>query len=217
MISQTQFIESAQSLKIHPAVLAGIIHIESGNRGFWQRPSNMPAQSELISIPDNVPVVLFERHVFARLTDNKYTSSHPTLSSITPGGYATGRTLAERGIREYLRILQAAQLNEDAAISAASWGVGQVLGRHWKLVNTDSPAHFRSMMEESEARQLEIVVRFLERSGILTVMQRPINDQFWTTLAGRYNGRNYATHRYHTRLREASEKYARDWQLPLTK
>ncbi|HZM28252.1 MAG TPA: N-acetylmuramidase domain-containing protein [Gemmatimonadales bacterium] len=41
-------------------------------------------------LPDRRPLILFERHVFHRLTQGRHSAVHPEISNATPGGYLGG-------------------------------------------------------------------------------------------------------------------------------
>src|ERR1700723_3384600 len=66
-------------------------------------------------LSDRRPQILFERHIFHRLTGGKFDQAYPDISSATPGGYSGGAA-------EYLRLQRALTLAERSALSSASWG-----------------------------------------------------------------------------------------------
>jgi hypothetical protein len=70
---------------------------------------------------DKKPVILFERHWFRKLTNGKFDAIAPDLSNKTPGGYGSVNDQHER-------LARAIGLDRQAALSSASWGLGQVMG-----------------------------------------------------------------------------------------
>jgi len=66
-------------------------------------------------LPDRWPKLLFERHIFHRLTGGRFDAEDPDVSQPTPGGY--GRS----GAHQYNRLAAAAiALNRGAALQSAS-------------------------------------------------------------------------------------------------
>src|SRR5580765_8565755 len=71
-------------------------------------------------LADRRPLILFERHYFSRLTKRKFDAEVPDISNKKWGGYGGGA-------REYDRLARAVKLDRVAALSSASWGLGQVM------------------------------------------------------------------------------------------
>src|SRR5262247_3943288 len=59
-------------------------------------------------LSDRRPVILFERHIFARETQHKFDAAHPDISNKTPGGYGAA------GAHQYDRLETAIALNRTA-------------------------------------------------------------------------------------------------------
>lgn len=143
---------------------------------------------------DGRPTILFEPHIFSRLTNHRYDASHPHLSSrrwnrkLYPGSQA-GR---------YQQLVDAIALDVDAALSAASYGGFQVLGQNWKALGYRSPWDFVLQHSHSVAEQLEGFVEFVEVNGLANALRT--GD--WAKFARGYNGPAYATHGYDKRLRQ---------------
>src|SRR5262245_53461643 len=76
-------------------------------------------------LSDRRPKILFERHIFSRLTHGQFDASHPDISQPSSGGYGDG------GAHQYERLGRALQLDRIAALKSASWGLGQVLGTNF--------------------------------------------------------------------------------------
>src|SRR6185295_10213057 len=74
-------------------------------------------------LADGRPKILFEAHVFGQRTQQRFTRSHPALSSRT-----WNRALYQGGAREWARLAAAMQLDRRAALESASWGAFQIMG-----------------------------------------------------------------------------------------
>ncbi len=116
---------------------------------------------------DRRPKILFERHIFSRLTQGAYDADHPDISAPTPGGYG------QSGAFQYDRLAVALSLDETAALQSASWGMGQILGTNYKSAGF---ADVRTMVDQfvkGENEQLQGMAAFIKsnstmRSGPLT-------------------------------------------------
>ena len=101
------------------------------------------------------------------------------------------------------------------AYESASWGLGQVMGFHWKALGYDSVYDFVALMRRSEDDQLEAMARYIERFGLV----EPLRRADWPEFARRYNGKNYKENNYDKRLQDAhhafsSAEMAPNWRLP---
>lgn len=100
--------------------------------------------------------------------------------------------------QEWLAVQLARTINEQAAIESTSWGAGQLLGRHWKLLGYDSPSDFASA-QSTEAEQLCAFSRFLE---FVARVLDPLRRHDWPEVARLYNGPGQVPH-YAAELAEA--------------
>jgi hypothetical protein len=138
------------------------------------------------------PTILFEPHIFSRLTNHRYDQSHPHLSSrswnrgLYPGSQ-DGR---------YKQLVDAMALDVNAALSAASYGGFQVLGQNWKALGYKSAWDFVFQHSVSVGEQLEGFVEFVEVNGLANALRA--GD--WAKFARGYNGPGYAQNQYDRRL-----------------
>src|ERR1700676_4708349 len=65
------------------------------------------------------PKILFERHKFSKHTGGRYDATAPDVSNPIPGGYGAP------GDFQYTRLGKAYDLDPNAALMSASWGLGQ--------------------------------------------------------------------------------------------
>jgi len=147
-------------------------------------------------LPDRRPPILYERHIFSRLTGGRFDDGD--ISSPTPGGYGPS------GATQYDRLSRAIALNRDAALQSASWGLGQIMGMNFGLAGFGGVEAMVSAMCDTEDSQLLAFAAFLKSSKLDTALQ--IHD--WTTLARGYNGPNYAVNNYDTKLRGEYQKFS---------
>jgi len=138
------------------------------------------------------PTILFEPHIFSRLTKRRYDASHKRISSrrwnrkLYPGSQ-NGR---------YKQMMQAASLDVDAAFASASYGAFQVLGNNWKALKYKSPWDFALQQSISVGDQLEAFARFVEVNGLTKYLKR----EDWAGFAKRYNGPAYRKNKYDVKL-----------------
>ena len=85
---------------------------------------------------------------------------------------------------------RAAQINRDAAYEPTSWGMGQVMGAHWRW-------------RGSPAGQIELMTRFLLYSNT----RAAVNMHDWSKIAYQYNGPLYAKNKYDIKLAQANALY----------
>ena len=149
-------------------------------------------------LPDGRPKILFERHKFADFTGSVFNASHSDISNHKRGGY-------KGGTGEWARFDKAQKLNREAAIKATSWGVGQVMGFHYKALGFDSPQDFLNENFKDEAAQFEIMVKFIYQDHTL---YKALKAKNWATFARLYNGPAYSENNYDSKLAAAYRKHA---------
>lgn len=147
-------------------------------------------------LPDRRPQILFERHIFHRLTNGQYDDGD--ISDPTPGGYGP------RGAQQYDRLGRAINKNRAAALQSASWGIGQIMGMNSARAGFQNVEQMVSAVSDSEDRQLAAMGAFLSSTGLAASLQA--HD--WATFARGYNGPNYAINRYDIRLNSEYQKYS---------
>src|SRR5580700_3094177 len=88
------------SLSVPAAEIWTVLAVETSGCGF---------------LADRRPPILFERHIFSRLTYGKFDTSD--VSHPQAGGYGPS------GANQYVRLANAIQLDRTAALQSASWGL----------------------------------------------------------------------------------------------
>ncbi|WP_398457443.1 N-acetylmuramidase domain-containing protein [Sphingomonas albertensis] len=139
------------------------------------------------------PKILFERHLFHRLTGGKF--SVTSFSNSAGGGYSED---------SWEKLTQAACKDADAAFAAASWGRFQVLGMHWKSLGYSSPIDMAYTAVTSEAGHYTMLARYVEANGMKPAIQALSADpETCRAFAKGYNGPAYLQFNYHVKLAEA--------------
>ena len=188
-ITLQQISSAAKTLNVPIPALQAVIEVECKSSGFNN---------------DGTPVILFERHVFRqRLIANgkaaiaaKVQRERPDLCNKSAGGY--GLYSAQHG-----RLAVAATYDRNSALESASWGVGQVMGYHWKGLGYPTLQTFINAMYSDEAAQLDAMCRFIKVNGLDGYLRK----QDWAGFALRYNGSNYAKNGYDVKLGNAFKKF----------
>ncbi len=181
-ISKDGFEEAVSEIGAPSEALWSVLSVETLGSGYLR---------------DRRPKILFERHVFHRLTGGIYDAKNADISAPTAGGYGAG------GTNQYLRLNAAISLDEDAALSSASWGLGQIMGSNFATAGFDSVDAMVRSFVASEDNQLAGMASFIRKSGLGPMLA----SANWAKFAARYNGPNYAANNYDSRLAQAFNSY----------
>lgn len=189
-LTNEQIKDLANEHGIEYAGLKAVVEVEASGKGFI----------------GDVPKILYEPHIMHRLLTkknyitirNNLMKAHPNLCYPRWGTYKYG---AESIQHKRLEIVS--QFNRDTALESCSWGLGQVMGFHWKSLGYESLQAFINDMYESEAKQLEAMIRFIKVNGLLLALK----NKDWVKFASGYNGSGYAKNKYHIKLANAYAKY----------
>lgn len=179
----------AKENNIPYAALRAVIEVECKGSGFNS---------------DNTPVILFERHIFRRqlIANGKeslavqLTKERPDICNTTMGGYG-------KYSQQHSRMGDAARYDRTSELESASWGIGQVMGFHWKTLGYPSLQSFINAMYKDEASQLEAMIRYIKVNK-LDVHLRNLN---WAAFAKGYNGASYKVNKYDEKLATAYNKF----------
>jgi len=187
-LTQEALDEAAGIVGIPGAAMWAVIQVESSGAGYLE---------------DRRPKILFERHLFHRATGGSFDLTHPDISDPKRGGYGAG------GAHQYDRLAEAIDLDRDAALASASWGLGQVLGSNFRIAGFADVEDLVAKMVRSERHQLLGMINFT-KSNNLGVHLRNEN---WLAFALGYNGQAAEEQGYPTKLQSAFEAF-RDGSPP---
>ena len=195
-LTDSDFIQAAKTLRCDVSAIRAVAEIESPKGGFlyddhageWR------------------PTVLFERHVMYRRYKDKYgyekvismVNQYPDVINPKSGGYIGDEA-------EHRRIEKARKIDKNIGLESASWGMFQIMGYHWQALGYKSVVDFVMTMSESEGKQLEIFVKFIQANKtLLNAIRAKDFDLFALT----YNGPDYRKNNYHVKMARANNKYA---------
>lgn len=182
-LSQLDYFKAAEILKVEPAVIYAVKEIESSGSGFDDE--------------GNIKL-LFEAHIFSYYTNHKYDQTHPQISSPV-----WNRQLYKGGKLELQRLAAAMKLDPTAALMSASYGLFQIMGFNHRLVGYSDVTSFYSAMCESEFKQLEAFIKFIQ----VNKLDDELREKRWKDFARVYNGPGYAANQYDVKLQNSYEKW----------
>jgi len=178
---------AAWLLIAEPRALKAIAKVEAGPQGAF--------------LPDDRPVILFERHIFHRLTDGRFDHDAPDLSNSQPSPPGTYGSSPQ----QHERLARAALLDRDAALQACSWGLYQILGLNHTAAGYPELQRFVNAMYRSADDHLRALVLFIRNDGRLVDAIRSLS---WSAFARYYNGPNFAASGYDRRMARAYAELA---------
>ncbi|TFV95238.1 DUF3380 domain-containing protein [Oxalobacteraceae bacterium OM1] len=195
-LSEKVWSEVASDLQCEVNAVKAISKVESRGEGF--DPST------------RLPIILYERHVFHRLSGKKFSAGHPDLSSESAylsirdsqGNIIVDRkaeydaaklhgTLAESNFYpaeqsvSYKRLKKAMQLDREAALKSCSWGMFQVMGFNYAACGYKTVSAFIEAIAASEVEQLKALRAFILGDKHLL---KAIRTKDWLSFALAYNG-----------------------------
>jgi N-acetylmuramidase/Putative peptidoglycan binding domain len=181
--------QAAEAINVEYAALRAVIEIEAAGSGF---------------IADGRPTILYEAHVFHRLTGGRYVSSRDRHGVALSVAIWNKSLYGAGGAHQWERLEDAAKLDWDAAHQACSWGAGQILGTNHVTAGHPTITGFVEAMKSGAPAQLDAMVAFL-KSNRLDV---PLRAKNWAAFAKGYNGPGYAQNAYDTKLAAAYRKWS---------
>jgi len=147
---------------------------------------------------DGRPQILYEQHIFHRLTNGKFDKTNPDISNPRPGNYGAS------GSHQYDRLEEAIGCDRSAALESASWGMGQTLGENYREVGYATPQDLVDRMVYSEDAQLAAMMNEIKASHI----DGAFAAHDWKNFARVYNGANYAENHYDEHLASWFAKFS---------
>ena len=187
----------AARLNVEPAVLLAVAEIESGGKAFARVDGR------------NEPLIRWECHYFdRRLTpDQRKVARAAKLAS--PKAQAIPNPAKQEDRWKLLN--RAAEINAPAAFESVSWGVGQVMGSHWKALGYSSVTDLVNACRKDVAGQVDVMARFIEVNGLAPALRK----LDWAKFARGYNGSGYKANRYDTKMAAAYARWVKQDVQPL--
>ena len=174
----TDMAKFAQRLGCTVKQLKAVSIVESGGSGYDNK---------------GRPKILFERHLFHRFTNGKY--SVTGCSNPTGGGYKED---------SWSKLDQACAFSPFKAFEAVSWGKFQVLGMWWDELGYASPIEMAYSCVASEDAHYEMLIRYIEDNHMQDEVRALSADASTNrAFAKGYNGPAYTKFNYHVKLAKA--------------
>lgn len=180
---------AAWLLRCEEAAMRAVADVECGAEGAF--------------LDSGEPVVLFEPHVFHRLTGGRFDGRTVpgvaerwgmlSYDSWRPGWY--GPVSAQ-----HRRLAAAAELAREEALQSASWGLFQLLGENHARCGYPDLQRFVNAMYREADDHLRAFAQFVRYSAVLVDALRARD---WPTFARLYNGPGFASNKYDQRLAAA--------------
>jgi len=193
-LTNQQLLDVAKKFNIKPNVLYSVIVNETGGRKAFD---NL-----------NRPIILFEGHIFYKLLKakgfdvEKLDDSDKDVNNILYEKWAD-RDDAYKLV-QYDRLESAILIDKDSALQSASYGIGQIMGMNYKICGYDNVEDFVKDMYHSEAKQLEIMLKFITANK---TMYAALQKEDFATFAKLYNGPGYAQNKYDVKLKATADKF----------
>lgn len=184
-LAESDIVAEAAELRCEAAALWAVCDVESAGAGF---------------LPDGRPKILFEAHIFGRLTQHRWDKIHPNLSAARWNRSLYGTA----GAHQYDRLAAAVALDRNAALEAASWGMFQILALNYGRCGFAAAEDFVRAMCLSEAAQLAAFGSFCWRGGLDPFLR----SHDWVRFALGYNGAGEASQGYDKKLAAAYQRRA---------
>lgn len=144
------------------------------------------------------PKMLFEPHVFWRhLTGAKRAQAEREGLAYKRWG------TAKYPHDSYPRMMQAMEIDEDAALQSASWGAFQIMGENYRILNYDRPQSMVIVFMADEEAHLRGMVDFC----IANHLDDELRTHNWQVFARVYNGPGYKANNYDIKLSSAYRKW----------
>ena len=187
-ITYSQFLYTANQLKLEPATLQAISKVESGGDCF---------------LPDGRPKIVFYGHIFWNQLIN---------AGLKPEEFVEGnedilhqyldKTKYSESL-EYERQERAANIHERAALLSASYGAFRIMGFNYAQCGFTSIEAFVDSMKE-ESLQLLAFAQFIKKNGLLIDLQ----EKNWSNFAHKYNVFAFKENNYAFKLQKQYNHFA---------
>ncbi|MBX9606730.1 MAG: N-acetylmuramidase domain-containing protein [Gammaproteobacteria bacterium] len=185
-VSDEAWTALAKTLDVEVPALKAVAAVEASGQGFLPN--------------DPRPKVLFEGHVFHRLTGGRFAAQAPNLSH--PKWDRKQYSGSLKG--EWKRLEAACQLDRAAALQSASWGLFQIMGFNYVYCGCADVEAFVAQQYAGAEGQLALFARFIARPPFLAALRA----KNWDKFAAAYNGPAYAQNRYAEKMAAAYAQFA---------
>lgn len=179
----------AKGMGVEPAALLAVAQVESAGRPFDKVDGK------------DMPLIRWEGHYFYRLLPKllQSTAVKKGLAHPATGGVPNPKSQQAR----YDLLGKAQLLDSEAALSSCSWGLGQVMGAHWKWLGYKSAQALVDDACSGIVGQVNLMSKFIVKSNLVDELKA----RDWAALARQYNGPGYKKNNYHTKMADFYAKF----------
>lgn len=180
----------ARQLGVEPAAILAVADVESAGVTLW----TFDGQSR--------PPIRFEGHHFYRRLTSSERSRAVASGLASPKAGAVKNPASYRA--RYQLLERAKQINPTAALESTSWGLGQVMGEHWKKLGYASVQQLVEQVSMSVGNQIDLMIRYIKAFGLVDELQ----SKGWKSFAVQYNGPAAAKNDYAGKIERAYRRYS---------
>jgi hypothetical protein len=188
-LTQEDFARAAAALGCDVATVRAVAEVEAAGKGF---------------LPDGRPQILYEAHIFHRLTNGVHANKKDRNGVILSAPKWDQTLYGRAGAAQHERLEDAAEHDSDAAHKACSWGMFQILGSNHTAAGHATVQEFVQAMQSGAGAHLDAFVSFVQNKGLDIALRR--HD--WAAFARAYNGPSFAVNQYDTKLETAWKKWS---------
>lgn len=181
----------AADLGVQPESLLAVGEVESAGVVAWKVGGQ------------DMPPIRFEGHYFHKRLKGAQLESAVSAGLASPkvGGVKNPNSYAAR----YALLERARKINKNAANESTSWGLGQVMGAHWKKLGFDSVQDLVDMAVSGVDGQLEVMSRYIKAFGLTDELY----SHDWQAFSDQYNGPASRMNRYKEKIAAAYIMYGK--------
>lgn len=183
------FERAAAALGCDVATVRAVAEVEARGEGF---------------LPDGRPQILYEAHVFHRLTNGRHAEKKDRRGVSLSAPKWDKSLYGGAGVAQYDRLEDAANHDWDAAHKAASWGMFQIMGINHVVSGHGTVESFVDAMRSGAAAHLDAFVSFVKANRL----DAALRNHDWKAFARGYNGPAFAVNRYDIKLENAWKKWS---------
>jgi hypothetical protein len=180
----------AAEIGVEAEALLAVTEVESGGHLFAQ----VAGRAE--------PLIRFEGHFFYRLLRARKRNLAVVSGLASPVAGAIRNPRSQGGRWKLLR--RACAIDRDAGLSSTSWGVGQVMGAHWRWLGYESVVALVAEARSGMEGQVRLFARYIDKAELAGRLR----SHDWSGFARAYNGPDFARLGYHRKMKAAYRRLA---------
>lgn len=150
------------------------------------------------------PLIRWEGHYFYRRLSGAPRERAVAQGLASPRAQAIANPNSQE-LRWNRLLLPAAKINRVAAYESCSWGLGQVMGSHWRALEFASVDEFVSLVRDGIDGQIRLMLYYCVKNNLIGELKR--GD--FTAFARAYNGPNFRQNNYDGKMRDWARHYGK--------